>query len=230
MMRSKSGGIGRNANRAFDPERTERARRRVVMGAAAGLVLLMGIDPSLMSPLTPWLAAGAEPAATEETRSGNLATAFARLEQPVPVEGVPIEGERPALPAPEMPTGPADLPSADEEIVPLGSNVAARAAGEPEPVVVDLGGMETTVSVTPDGDSPEEVLLRVADPSEAAAVGIDGLLLDVIDPSTATGVPAPDSTIDLTLSYADFGDVGGGDWASRLHFVRIPECPVDQAD
>lgn len=205
-----------------------RVRRRAVLALAGALVLVVGFDPSLVSPLVPWLAASAEVPATSESRSDNLTSAVEKLELEAAVETTPISGDWGALPEPELPTGPVALPSADEETVQLDAGTAARTAAEPEPVVVDLGGMEAAVGAVADGGSPSAVTLRVADPADAVAAGVDGLLLDVVDASEG-GAAGADATVDLELSYAEFGGVGGGDWASRLRFVLIPECPVEQA-
>ncbi|MFK4728106.1 RHS repeat-associated core domain-containing protein [Agromyces mediolanus] len=200
--------------------------RQAVLTVAAALALVIGFDPSMVMPLAPWLAAGAEPSAADETREENLRSAFERLQQTAPVDGTAIDGAWPEPPEPEFAVGPTTLPDADEETVQLAgaSTFSATGAG----VEVDLGGMTAVVAPAEDGSSPESVTVRVADAADAAAAGVDGLLLEVED-AAGGAAPTADAAVSLQLSYAAFSGLGGGDWASRLRFVHLPACAPDAA-
>ncbi|MCM3657296.1 hypothetical protein M3147_08535 [Agromyces mediolanus] len=201
--------------------------RRAVLTVAAALALVVGFDPSLVMPLAPWLAAGAEPSAVGETREENLQSAFERLQQTAPVDGAELGGAWGDLEEPAFAAGPTKLPDADEETVQLAGGSAFTSAGAG--VEIDLGGMAAVVAPAGDGSSPDSVTVRVADAAGAAAAGVDGLLVEVED-AAGGAAPAADASVSLQLSYAAFGGASGGDWASRLQFLQLPDCPPEAAD
>ncbi|OJX69199.1 MAG: hypothetical protein BGO94_11640 [Micrococcales bacterium 72-143] len=189
---------------------------------AAALTLTLTIDP----------AAVAASASGLQTRAEGFSDAIAALGSTEAAAAVPLTGSWAAPGAAgAIPEIGASLPDEDEQLVVLteeGARPASLGAGQsstgtptPDPVTVDLGGMEVTVA--PDGAAatPAAVLLRVAGDEETDAAGITGVLLDVTD---ASADPVPDSGVELTLSYATFAGLVSGDWASRLRFVWIPEC------
>lgn len=54
----------------------------------------------------------------------------------------------------------------------------------------------------------------------ARRAGIDGVLLSVTNPT------ADAATVDLAVGYEAIADAYGGDYASRLRLVRLPDCAV----
>ena len=200
-------------------------RRRTGMAFAAGVVAVvfavgLGSTPAM--------------AETLESRTDGFDAAIDALDLPEPAPATPLTGGWGALPggsALELPS--ADAPVEDEQVVVLEEEstgtfaVLAEEAEEgedpptpPAPVSVELGGVDVTVAPT-DGSSPAAVRLRVAGEEETADAGVTGILLQVSDASVE---PATDPEVELTVSYASFGGLVAGDWASRLRFVWIPDC------
>ncbi|HEY9475135.1 MAG TPA: hypothetical protein VIS06_14980, partial [Mycobacteriales bacterium] len=101
--------------------------------------------------------------------------------------------------------------------VPVGGE-PARATALPVTVAKPLGAGVS---------SPDRVRVAVLDRAAADHAGVSGLLLQVsrTDGATASG---PTS---VSVDYSRFRGAFGGDWASRLELVRLPECalsgPVD---
>ncbi|MEU8957988.1 RHS repeat-associated core domain-containing protein [Streptomyces sp. NPDC048518] len=65
-----------------------------------------------------------------------------------------------------------------------------------------------------------EIGIEVLDRSAAEQAGIDGLLVAV----DSTGGDAQ-----LSIGYSEFRNVMGGDWASRLTLVELPECALSKS-
>jgi len=200
-------------------------RRRASMAFGAGVVAVVFA-----------IGVGATPAMAEtlQSRTDGFDAAIDALDLPEPVAATPLTGGWGALPGGsslELPS--ADAPVEDEQVVVLEEestgSFAALAEDEeegedpptpPAPVSVELGGVDVTVAPT-DGPTPAAVRLRVAGEAETADAGVTGILLEVSDASVE---PATDPTVELTVSYASFGGLVAGDWASRLRFVWIPDC------
>lgn len=134
---------------------------------------------------------------------------------------------------------PAEAPEEDEQVVVLsggGGNVLALAgfSNDPEPptpptpVDINLGGIDVTVAPSADPTAtPDALTVRIAGEAETAAAGVTGLLLDLVD---ASEQPVSDPSVKLTVSYEDLVGFAGGDWASRLRFVWIPDCDTPGPD
>lgn len=208
-----------------------RSTRRAVSAVAGALVVVMFVDPFGLSAVS----ASAQPL---ESRSEAFDDAVEALGLDAPMAAVELTGSWDALPdGGAIPTVPADLPVADEELVALSEEPAGGGAlaffapdrfptevlppAAPGPVEVDLGGLDVIVAPSESTDSPSSVLLRVAGEAETNAANITGVLLDVTDASAA---PVADPEVSLTVSYATFAGLGSGDWAARLQFVWVPDC------
>jgi RHS repeat-associated protein len=156
----------------------------------------------------------------------NLATAVNATELTGSWGALPGSGDLSAL--------PVALPSEDEEVVVLtpaegevtSASYRMQAEGD-GPVEVDLGGMAVTVGAAGEEVTPDAVLVRVAGETETEAAGVTGVLLNVTDASAAS---VDDAEVELTVSYADFAGLGGGDWASRLRITWIPDCGTEAID
>lgn len=146
----------------------------------------------------------------------------------------------PAMSAPAGAAGPGYRPS-DPQIIPavrtrdvppIKAVDKAEPAAAPVPVfptagstVVSLG---TKVSGMPIGiaaakDSPSRAKVTLLDRAATTAAGLKGVLLRV-EPDGA--VVTSRATVGLTVDYASFATAYGGDWASRLRLVSVPECAL----
>ncbi|MFC4110781.1 RHS repeat-associated core domain-containing protein [Micromonospora zhanjiangensis] len=68
---------------------------------------------------------------------------------------------------------------------------------------------------------PDRLKVRILDRTTTEAAGINGVLLSVT-PAAATG----SGTVRVGLDYAQFAEAYGGNYASRLQLVRLPECAL----
>ncbi|MBO0981296.1 polymorphic toxin-type HINT domain-containing protein [Microbacterium sp. SD291] len=179
------------------------------MCIAAALAVVMAVDPVGVGTV----ATGAAYADTvTEDRASNFADALGNLPATPAAPVTAMGGSWPQADEAGLPLPATELPASDEATVELSDSAATA----------DLGGMAVEVVGTSGGASPDAVTLKVEDQAIADAVGVTGVLLDVVDatPGDTTGA----QTVDLTLSYAAFAGAVGGDWASRLRLVRVPDC------
>jgi RHS repeat-associated protein len=205
-------------------------RRLAVLVAAAGLTMVLTIDPFGISPALPWLAAAADGTSDADlSRSERVDAILAGLDQGTPVTSEPMTGSWGNISGDDGLTDlPSQLPSEDEEVVALDPGATAPAAyyssetDTPTVGEVNLGGMDVSVQPAPTGETPDAVRIHVAGGEDAAAAGVTGVLLDVTDASVDP--TATDPNVDLTVSYQSFAGLVGGDWASRLRMVWIPDC------
>ncbi|MFI1678084.1 RHS repeat domain-containing protein [Streptomyces sp. NPDC020607] len=93
-------------------------------------------------------------------------------------------------------------------------------------VSLKAGALPVRVSKTPTPRSAEnanpvagEVGVEVLDRNAAERAGIDGLVMAV----DSTGGDAQ-----LSIDYSEFRNAMGGDWASRLTLVELPECALSK--
>ncbi|WP_234320602.1 RHS repeat domain-containing protein [Streptomyces sp. NRRL B-1381] len=96
------------------------------------------------------------------------------------------------------------------------AEVVAAPAGKGTPTRV--GRVPVTVERVGRAAGPAAVDVRVLDRKAAAAAGVRGVLL------TARGDRS--GTAELTVDYASFASVIGGDWAGRLSLTRLPACAL----
>lgn len=95
---------------------------------------------------------------------------------------------------------------------PQGKAVAAPAHGK----------ADGSKAATEHPSEPSDVDVKVLSRASAEAVGINGVLMSL----TGKDTPKTGSGVGLTLDYSRFGQAFGGDWASRLHLVALPECAL----
>ena len=201
-------------------------RARTATAVTAGvLTFLFALDPFGMSALVGSLAA-VEPGDGSLSRSARVDAVVNGLDLDAPVAATTLSGSWDALPgAGNLTPLPANLPTEDELVVNLDASggtapVSYRSAAT-DPAEVDLGGLAVSVAPADPAATPGAVRLHVAGETETEAAGITGVLLDVTD---ASAEPTTNPEVSLTVSYATFAGLGGGDWASRLRVVWIPDC------
>ncbi|MFJ3789572.1 RHS repeat domain-containing protein [Kitasatospora sp. NPDC090091] len=68
----------------------------------------------------------------------------------------------------------------------------------------------------------ERPVVTVADRQQTRAAGIDGVLFSVATQSR----DGAGGKVDVAVDYTAFAKAYGGDWASRLHLVRLPDCAL----
>ncbi|WP_157432191.1 hypothetical protein [Agromyces italicus] len=172
-----------------------------------------------MFSLTPAMMASAATGVNNESREMNLALAEgmgqASATTSSPITPPDAEADLVAA-ALEL---PGELPDPAAENVPVSD-------GQSDPVTVKVGGMDVSAAPSGSAGAPAEIEVRVADAAEAEDAGITtGVLLEVSDTST---VPAStEQAVELTLSFETFAGLGGGDWASRIQPLWIPDCAAD---
>ncbi|GIG34834.1 RHS repeat-associated core domain-containing protein [Cellulomonas pakistanensis] len=137
------------------------------------------------------------------------------------------DGTIPVDPLPEMPGAEADPAAWPEAAATTLDAGATEAAGEvvslawADPAAV--GATETAAPApTETADpAPAEVSVEVLDRADAEDAGVEGVLLSV-----ESGAEAADAPVDVTVDYTEFAGAFGGDWASRLQLVALPECAL----
>jgi RHS repeat-associated protein len=197
----------RTARRSHRSDRTPRSGATATLALA--LTALLVVDPFTLGGVAGAAVAAAAPV---EDRAANFRDALDTLPAQTAAPATLITGSWPAA-APVSLTPPdSDLPVEDETTIAVSSTA---------PTEVDLGGLPVTVALA-DGSSPDSVTLRVADAETAQAAGVTGVLLDIED--ATGGDTSAEASVTLTVSYARFAGLAGGDWSSRLHLVYVPDC------
>ncbi len=106
-----------------------------------------------------------------------------------------------------------------------GATVALpSAAGASGPKKARAGSLpvEIASSRTADKAGPGKVRVETLDRKAAERAGVDGVLLKV----TGQGKASADSAVDVKVDYSAFRNAYGGDWASRLTLVQLPDCAL----
>ncbi|MFJ4830486.1 polymorphic toxin-type HINT domain-containing protein [Streptomyces sp. NPDC088747] len=212
--------FGRNSH-----VRRHRLRRlRTAIVPAVGAALLVALLPSQSLALPP------DPAAAE---TGRETLDLETLEQDEVVSGEvfrpDLETLKAKVPADQQqaPAGTATALPADTGSVSFESTAAVTGTGTTarqaalKPVVglpVSLG--QAPAQSAPTGTWQVEVFGRTAPVSQ----GVDGAVVAVKAPASGS-VP-----ISVKLDYAQFKNLYGADWASRLRFVQFPECYLTTPD
>ncbi|MFE1016419.1 RHS repeat-associated core domain-containing protein [Streptomyces sp. NPDC058794] len=110
----------------------------------------------------------------------------------------------------------AAWPQEGEAIVELGAGKHGRANPGGLPVTVSPSGGKNSAA------SGTEARIHVLGQQAAEKAGITGVLL------TAEADEA--GRAQLSIDYSSFASAVGGDWADRLHLVRLPGCVLDTPD
>lgn len=198
-----------------------RLRERLMVTVAGVLVVVLGVDPGMLGIASSSAAQAAASGVIDESRAQNLSAAEASLGMEVPAVSVPLTGpgEDPAAQVAPLEL-PSALPSAAETTVDLPRGEQTTGTGAAVPI--ELGGMSVTVAPVEGEAAPERVSVKVLDQASTEQAGVTGVLLEVTDASEtpATG----DQLVELSVAYAAFAGIGGGDWASRLQAVWVPDC------
>lgn len=191
-----------------------RLSRTGLLLLAATLTGVLVVDPFSLTGVAEQVARADTPA---EDRAANFADALAAVPTQSAAPASEITGAWPEDAGEALRVGEVVLPSADE--------VTVEVPDGPDAAELDLGGMSVKVAAAGTGTSPESVTLRVEDASVADEAGVTGVLLDVVD--ATDGGAGEDPTVDLTVSYAGFAGLVGGDWASRLRLAFVPDCATE---
>ncbi|MGX9889028.1 polymorphic toxin-type HINT domain-containing protein [Streptomyces sp. NPDC002276] len=106
---------------------------------------------------------------------------------------------------------------------PTASSVTLSVADRPTLAkTTAVGRLPLKLSAPTTGTAPAKVAVRVAAHNTATDLGIHGTVLSL---TRADGSKA-DGRTRLTLDYSGFANAYGGDYASRLSLVRLPDCAL----
>lgn len=148
---------------------------------------------------------------SDEQRRAHGAEVAPELEAEVPIDAVPVPGA--GDPVPDMPQ--AEQPS------------PRWPAASRRPVVVGKAARPAEAMVGVRSDDPRAaghaVAVEVLDRQKTTKAGVDGLLMR-FQHDTA---PAPDAVLEVSVDYSDLEGTYGGNWASRLRLVKLPDCALD---
>ncbi|WP_308403116.1 RHS repeat-associated core domain-containing protein [Streptomyces sp. Tu102] len=187
-----------------------------------GAALLVGLLPAQSLALPP------DPSVAEKGRETlDLET----LDQEETVTGEVFERDLESLKVevPEdleqAPAGTAVAPAPDTGTVSFGSTASAtqtsaRTGATAQQVdLTPVNDLPVSLGQAPDQAAPSGTWsVQVYDRSAAVSQGVDGAVVRVQAPETGS-VP-----VSVKLDYAEFKNLYGADWASRLRFVQFPEC------
>lgn len=192
-------------------------RGRFRAGSAAGRASVCGVAALAMAAQ---FIAGAAPAAAGVRGAAPTAV----HEKSTPVYAVTSHYQKASL-TPSWQPSKTVWPAGSGDAV-LAAAPSARAASRvvPAPATkTQAGSLPLWVSQQSAAvASPLRVHAAVAAKETAEAAGVKGVLFTV---ARGDGAGAP-ATVHLTLSYAQFQDAFGGDWAARLALVQLPACAV----
>ncbi len=203
-----------------------------------GAALLVGLLPVQSLALPP------DPTAAEQ---GRETLELETLEKETPVTGETFERDLESLkvevPADQEqpPAGTATAPTAETGTVSFGTATetatATRATANRETALVRGAADVREIGLTPVGALPVSLgqapgqpapngtwQVSVAARTATVSEGVDGAVITVQAPATGS-VP-----ISVELDYAEFKNLYGADWASRLRFVQFPECYLTTPD
>ncbi|KPI07015.1 RHS repeat-associated core domain containing protein-containing protein [Actinobacteria bacterium OK074] len=191
---------------------SRRTRARFGIVVVAALALLVGILPSTALALPPGPRADVElidlPKETEaeDADTGTLDN----LAGEGTVETTEYEPAHTTAPAGG--DASADL-----------SDPAAGALTQAGDLPVLVGAPEDATATEADGLSGSWAV-SLASQEETETAEIEGMLLTVTPPTTATG------DVDIALDYSEFEQLYSADWADRLQFVQYPACYLTTPD
>jgi RHS repeat-associated protein len=144
-----------------------------------------------------------------------------------PVDTVPALKAAPAVTWPgagtaEVALDPAAAPSALAATSPSGTKAAWKwATGLPVAARAGAGAPARSLSAAASGTPVSRVALRVYDRAAAQHAGYDL----VVRASRADGIAAA-GPVSVAVGYGTFANAYGGNWASRLKLVALPECAL----
>ncbi|MEV0036561.1 polymorphic toxin-type HINT domain-containing protein [Streptomyces sp. NPDC050804] len=131
----------------------------------------------------------------------------------------------------QAPAGTTTVPLADSGTVTFGSGALHASAGTAASARATALADAVQAATTPVEDLPVSLgqapgeaaptgtwQVVVAGRTDAVSQGVDGAVVTVQAPSTGS-VP-----VSVRFDYAEFKNLYGADWASRLRFVQFPEC------
>ncbi|MFV2112678.1 polymorphic toxin-type HINT domain-containing protein [Micromonospora sp. LOL_025] len=143
----------------------------------------------------------------------------------VPATAVPVapRGADPEAGSASPPAGSPRWPRAHTGTLVLPAAATGPAAGRPHAVPAGDSPVSVARAVGPGSATAVEV--AVADRSSTVRAGVDGLLLAV----RPTGTRAA-GRVRVGVDYRGFRQAYGGDWASRLRLVALPDCVLAEPD
>ncbi|MEU0085096.1 RHS repeat-associated core domain-containing protein [Streptomyces sp. NPDC006274] len=141
-----------------------------------------------------------QPAPPDEVKMAELSTWLGASAEP-PREYVPTDVTPPAAD-----TGSVTLDGSGDALVPV------------EDLPVSIGKASPTAD-EPNPPAPTGTWdVAVESRTVTQAVDVDGAIIKVTPPSTGS------TPVDVELDYAQFGDLYGTEWSSRLKLTQLPEC------
>ena len=157
---------------------------------------------------------------TLEDRTKNGREHFPEIVDETPLEtteSAPRPGATPTTAQRGLALGTA-WPDAGAATVTLtGEDDASAQVGEIPVTVAPVKANQGTA----DNGSPAVVDVQVLDRDASAAVGVDGPIVQVEPRGSRDG-----EGLEVALDYSGFAALYGGDWASRLRLVQLPECAL----
>ncbi|WP_327428756.1 ricin-type beta-trefoil lectin domain protein [Streptomyces sp. NBC_01236] len=124
---------------------------------------------------------------------------------------------------------PTEYEPANTE-APAGGPGTADLASPTAGTLVQAGELPVLVGAPEDATSAEASALagswsvKLATPAQTQEADVDGALLTVTPPATASG------EVEIALDYSDFEQLYSADWADRLEFVQRPACFLTTPD
>ncbi|WP_406477745.1 ricin-type beta-trefoil lectin domain protein [Streptomyces sp. NBC_01615] len=124
---------------------------------------------------------------------------------------------------------PTEYEPANTE-APAGGPGTADLASPTAGTLVRAGELPVLVGAPEDATSAEASALagswsvKLATPAQTQEADVDGALLTVTPPATASG------EVEIALDYSDFEQLYSADWADRLEFVQRPACFLSTPD
>ncbi|WP_330268436.1 RHS repeat-associated core domain-containing protein [Streptomyces griseorubiginosus] len=94
------------------------------------------------------------------------------------------------------------------------------------------GSLPVRIGRSSHGSAPDRLQVRLLPHRSATAAGVHGVLLDLTGTTPSGTAPsakaarAAGGKVAVSLDYSAYAGAFGGDYASRLHLVRLPACAL----
>ncbi|MGW2509599.1 RHS repeat domain-containing protein [Streptomyces scopuliridis] len=184
---------------------------------ALGLALLVTLLPTQALAIPP-----------DPGKVGREELVLEKLDQDQPVSGRTVNKNLDSLKTEtptdlgQAPSGTTTVPLADTGVVDFGSGTtpaSARTSGAVRAATTPVENLPVSLGQAQGQSAPTGTWqVTVAGRPETVAQGVDGAVVTVQAPPTGA-VP-----VSVQFDYRKFKNLYGADWASRLRFVRFPEC------
>ncbi|MFI1869083.1 HYD1 signature containing ADP-ribosyltransferase family protein [Streptomyces jumonjinensis] len=214
--------------------RSARVRQSVVTGVGTALLVSLLPTTALALPPSPTAAETGRETLDLESLSRERPVSGQTLERhlrslkvdiPDDQERPPAGTATPPAPASGQITFPASGSPASGSPA-SGSPAASRAAGaDGQPAAAPVGTLPVRLGQAEGLPAPTGTwTARVHDRALPVGQGVDGAVISVDAPTADAG------PLSVTLDYAEFKNLYGADWGSRLRFVQFPDCYLTTPD